>query len=84
MKANQKKELQGIKSQFINLMLDIWSTGRQESVLGLQAQFITNGILKTVVLGFLAFPETHTADNLRAKVEKHLQEEYDIILQEVQ
>lgn len=75
--------MSGTEPKSINILLDIWSTRKQEAVLGIQAKIIKNWKLKTVLLGFLDFPEAHTADNIRRKVENHLSKQYEINLSEV-
>jgi hypothetical protein len=69
---NQKKELSSFESKSVNVLLDIWSTRMQESVLGLQVQIIKDWKVKLMTLGFLSFPGLHTGANIRRMVEDHL------------
>lgn len=68
----QKAELKDIESKSVNVILDIWSTRMQESVLGVQVQYAKDWKVKLLTLGFLSFPEVHTGVNLKRKVEEHL------------
>ena len=70
-----KKELHELKSKQIHLVIDIWTTKNNVSaVMGVKAQFVTlNWKLKQFVLGFIDFPEYHTAVNIRTRLEIFLQ-----------
>ena len=60
------------------MIMDIWSTRSNQSVIGFKVQLIRNWKLVQLVLGFEDFPESHTAINIRKKLNALLTDRYKL------
>lgn len=77
-KGHLKGLLKQIEPKTLHLMIDIWSSRRNVSVLGVQIRFIKNWQLHTCVVGFKQFDGKHDADSIRNKVQELLENELNL------
>lgn len=53
-------------------MLDIWTSRQKVSVIGFTAQYEKDWKICQSTLGFKEFSDSHTAENIKIKVEEYL------------
>lgn len=71
-KTNIKAELSRMPPKSLNIMLDIWTSSQKVSVIGFTAQYEKDWKICQSTLGFKEFSESHTAANIKNRVEEYL------------
>ena len=56
------------------MIIDIWSSGQKLAVIGITAQYMKEGQLVKLNLGFRHFPESHTGSNIQIKLTEFISE----------
>lgn len=63
----------------MHVTLDLWSSISRKSILGIKVQYMDQEWnIRNQTIGFLHFPETKNAENLREKFKDFLTERYSI------
>ena len=70
-----KQSIRAATGGTIHLLFDLWSSKSKWSVLGIKIQYIQNGELKTRIVGFKHFSQSHTGENIRETIVKLLKED---------
>ena len=78
-KTNITKTLRQLPDKSLHLAIDIWTSSAGLAILGVKCQYITEDWeMKSHVIEFKEFPETHTAHNIRNKMTRLITEELEI------
>lgn len=59
-------------SRSLHFIVDVWSSGSRDSIIGVKVQFVSNWKLNTYTLAFKHFPGNQTSDRIPGAFEQEL------------